>query len=115
MGESGADLGYSGEKMTLIYQAPDIKSIATRPVKARAIQFLHQEGLDETLRFVRKIEACLSVKISCAGDQGGLFCHLEFDRLHSRIMNHGDWVVVDSFGKVSLLKDEEFKVYYEPE
>jgi hypothetical protein len=101
--------------MTAIYQAPDIKRIATRPVKAKAIQFLYQGSTDETLRFVRKMEACLGVSISCAGDQGALFCHLELDRFRSPILNHGDWVVVDSFGKVSAVKDEDFKVYYEPE
>ncbi len=101
--------------MTLIYQAPDIKKLSTRPVKARAIQLIYQESTDETLRYVRMIEACLSVEISCASDQGALFCHLELDKNHSRIVNHGDWVIVDSFGKVSVLKDEEFKVYYEPE
>lgn len=101
--------------MTAIYQAPDLKRIATRPVKARAIQFLYQENTDETLRYVRKIEACLGVRISCANDQGALFCHLELDPLRSPILNHGDWVVVDSFGKVSAMKADDFKVYYEPE
>jgi len=101
--------------MTPILLAPDIKRIATRPVKARAIQFLYQEDRDETIRFIRKLEACLGVSISCANDQGALFCHLELDRFRSPILNHGDWVVVDSFGKISILKDDEFKVYFEPE
>jgi hypothetical protein len=101
--------------VTAIYQAPDLKRIATRPVKARAIQFLYQETRDETIRYIRKIEACLGVTITCANDQGALFCHLEIDRLRSPILNQGDWVVVDSFGKASAVKADDFKVYYEPE
>jgi hypothetical protein len=101
--------------MTAIYQALDIKRVSTRPVKARAIQFLYQESTEETIRRIRMIEACLSVRISCANDQGALFCHLEVDSLRSPILNHGDWVMVDSFGKVSAVKNEDFKVYYEPE
>ena len=101
--------------MTATFQALDIKTVATRPVKGRAIQLLYQESTEETLRYVRRMEACLGVRISCANDQGALFCHLELDSFRSPIISHGDWVLVDSFGKASIVKDADFKVYYEPE
>lgn len=100
---------------TRLYSSPDIKTVASRPVKAKATQFLYRESSEETRRHIRQIGACLDVTLKCASDQGALFVHLEIDQYHSPIVNHTDWIVVDSFGKVSVIKDSEFKIYYEPE
>lgn len=101
--------------MKITYQHTDLKDVTLRPMKARAMQLVYRENTEETMRHVQRIAACLDVTLECAGDQGGLFIHLKIDEYHSPIVSHEDWIVKDSFGKISILKDNEFRVYYEPE
>lgn len=92
-----------------------VKDVRARSLKARAMRFRHPGKHEELIKLVRRIESCLGVKISLAGDQGAIFCHLRIDDMNSPILSDGDWVVVDSFRKVSIVKDREFNVYYEAE
>lgn len=99
---------------TQLYMRSDVKTVASRPVKAKAMQLVYQESRDETLQHLKRIADCLNVTLECAGDQGGLFIHLKIDEYRSPIVSNGDWILVDSFGKVQILKDSEFKIYFEP-
>lgn len=92
-----------------------VREVRTRLVKAKAMCFKYGENSEETVKHVRRIETCLSVKIHCAHDQGALFVHLRLDAFYDRILQNGDWVVVDSFGKITAVKDQDFNVYYEAE
>lgn len=101
--------------MAIPYASPAVKAVASRPVKARAMQFKYQGDTQETMHHAQRIANCLDVELHCVGDQGALFVHLKIDEHHSPIVSHEDWILVDSFGKIKILKDSEFKVYYEPE
>lgn len=101
--------------MSKMLESQFVREVRARSIKARAMRFQYGESYDETIRHIRRIEACLSVKIHCANDQGAFFCHLRLDDTNDRILQGGDWVVVDSFGKISAVRDQDFNVYYEPE
>lgn len=101
--------------MNITYQHTDLKDVTRRPAKAKAMQLRYQESTDLTMRHVQRIADCLDVELHCVSDQGALFIHLKVDWHNSPIVGHTDWILVDSFGKIQILKDAEFKVYYEPE
>lgn len=88
--------------------------VTPRAVKGRAIQFRYLED-GSTYDIASLIVGTLGVKISHSHDiQGGGGYHVQLGWLDSRRLSDGDWVVVDSFGKVSVVPDSEFKTYYEP-
>lgn len=92
-----------------------VRKVTSRPVTGKAAQFLYFGNPDETRRHAERIVAVLDVKISTSYDsQSGTGYHLDLSRFDSRLIGHGDWIVVDAFGKASIMPEEDFKTYYEP-
>lgn len=89
--------------------------VTTRPVRARALQFNYYPNSDDTIELAKLIRLVLGVKISSSYDsQSGRGYHLDVDDYTSHLISQDDWIVLDSFGRPTLVPDKDFKVYYEP-
>lgn len=101
---------------TILRQHCPVKRVVLRPCKARAHQFHYEEDCGKTREQAEYISVALGVEIRSNYDaQSGTGYFVKTGDLDSSLVRHGDWIVVDSFGKVSLVRDADFKVYYEPE
>jgi len=101
---------------TLFNMAASVKKVTTRPVTARAMQFRYQEDSGLTRRSAQVIVECLGVTLTTSYDsQSGTGYHLRFGDFDTKLVCDGDWIMMDSFGKPSIVKEKEFNVYFEPE
>lgn len=99
----------------ILYAAEMPKKVTRRPVMGRAIQFRYQEDPGLTRRMAERIVELLGVTLSTSFDsQSGTGYHLRSGGFDTKLVCEGDWIVVDSFGKAEVVKDNDFKVYYEP-
>lgn len=104
------------KKMTTLFNVTSVKKVTTRPVTARAMQFRYQDDPGQTRRLAEAIVTCLGVTLTTSYDsQSGTGYHLRSGDFDTTLVCNGDWILIDSFGKATVVKEKDFNVYFEPE